>query len=105
LLKILTSVTWYGPKPGLYPASPVLKLNADGTCRIGYFIMTGETDPGFEYATGRFTLKGMMLEIEMGSGTGNDADRSIKGRYKDGRLIFEEGKLPALSDSDDPCSA
>ncbi|MBT4500166.1 MAG: hypothetical protein HOC74_20725 [Gemmatimonadetes bacterium] len=105
LHKILTSLTWYGPVPGTFPPSPILEFKTDGTCRIGFFTIAGEADPGYEYVNGHFNLKGKTIEFEMERAIGDDGSRSFKAEFKDGWLIFEDERLPPLSDDDEPCSA
>jgi tetratricopeptide (TPR) repeat protein len=105
LRKILTSLTWYGPVPGTFPPSPILEFKTDGTCRIGFFTIAGEADPGYEYVNGQFKLKGKTIEFEMEREIGDDGSRSFKAEFKDGWLIFEDKRLPPLSDDDEPCSA
>lgn len=104
LRHILISVRWYGPKPGMFPASPVLELAADGTCRIGHFVIAGEADPGFVWTSGRFELQAKRLRLDMEGGAGVDGGRSIRGEYDEGQLVFEDGQLPVLTDNEQPCS-
>jgi hypothetical protein len=66
----------------------------DGTCRIGFSTIAGEADPGYEYVNGRFDLEEKTIEFEMEGGIGDDDSRSFKAEFKDGRLIFEDDRLP-----------
>jgi hypothetical protein len=39
--------TWYGPRHGVFPASPEVQFFPDGTVRFSYFLIAGEGPPGF----------------------------------------------------------
>jgi tetratricopeptide (TPR) repeat protein len=103
LLVILTSVVWYGPKPGVYPANPMIKFYDDGKIEIGDFLIAGEGEPGYVYSYGTYRVEGKTIWIEI-----DDTDLAqdeIQAVFNDGTITFPGGELPSLSDDDDPCSA
>jgi len=104
LRHILTSVRWYGPREEMFPASPVLELDSDGTCRVGHFTIAGEADPDYMWTSGHFGLHSRRLTLEMEQDAGDGGGPAISGEYERGQLIFDDGQLPTLTDSDQPCS-
>jgi tetratricopeptide (TPR) repeat protein len=103
LLVILTNVTWYGPKPGVYPASPIVKFSSDGRIEIGDFLVAGEGEPGYVYSYGTYRVEGNTILIEIDDT--DLAENTIKAIFKNGIITFPDGELPSLSDDNDPCSA
>ena len=103
LLLILTTITWYGPAPGVYPASPMVTFSSDGIIEVGDFLIAGEGEPGYVYSYGTYRVEGSTIWIELDD-TGSEKN-SIRAVFDDGIITFPDGELPSLSDDDDPCSA
>jgi hypothetical protein len=56
IVDLLTNTkVWYGPKPGVYPQSPELNFQQDGTVIIKSFYM-GEGEFGWTTGKGRYTV-------------------------------------------------
>ena len=100
---ILTSITWYGPKPGVFPADPKVTFNTDYSVEIGFFCIAGEGDPGYEYIFGTYEVEGTNITIHLGKPISGRSTISAQLRY--GKLFFSDDVLPILTDFDDPCSA
>ncbi|MBN1799606.1 MAG: tetratricopeptide repeat protein [Spirochaetales bacterium] len=103
LLVILTTITWYGPKPGALPASPMVKFSSDGRIEIGDFLIAGDGEPGYVYSYGTYRVEGTTILIEIDDT--DLAENTITAVFNDGIITFPDGELPPLSDNDDPCSA
>jgi hypothetical protein len=103
LITILTSITWFGPKPGVYPASPMMTFKEDGSVEIGDFLMSGEAEPGYAHSHGTYRVEGKTILIDL-----NDPDsgpRTIQAVFENGVITFPNGEFPQLTDDEDPCSA
>jgi tetratricopeptide (TPR) repeat protein len=95
LLEILTSISWYGPKPGVYPASPFFKFSRDNSVRIGIMDFA---KADYEYQTGHFRLEGKIIRIKL------DKDE-FEAELKDGQIIFKDSAFETLTDNEDLCGA
>lgn len=105
LFEVLTSISWYGPKPGVYPANPVFKFNTDHSVKIGALTVSPDGMMGseYEYQTGRYTLEGNKIRITLEKKTGNMNE--IKARFEDGKIIFKDNAFNTLSDEQGLCGA
>jgi len=103
LLVILTTIIWYGPAPGVFPASPMVKFKSDGGIEIGDFLIAGAGEPGYVYSYGTYRVEGNTIWIELDA---TDSEKNtIKAIFNDGIITFPDGELPSLNDDSDPCSA
>lgn len=110
VLKLLCDAgTWYGPKPGVFPASPEIRFSEDGRFRIRYFNAAGEGDPGFlPGKKGRYSVHGNSITLTYDnpsrkSRTGVITIKSEKGIVKE--FTIDLGDQEIMSLDPDECSA
>ncbi len=99
LFEIVTSISWYGPKPGVYPPSPCFQFNKDHSVRIGLVNAEG----AYTYYTGHFTLQDKTIQIQLDKKI--DAVDAITATFKDGHITFEDGDFSSLTDNAGLCDA
>jgi len=103
LRKILCAVIWNGPRPGVFPASPIVTFYLDGRLEVEDFSIAGEGPGGYYMRTGTYEMSGKKVLIRVKDGDGRINE--IQAEFRDGVILFPNGDYPELSDSEDVCGA
>lgn len=98
---ILTHVTWYGPSHGIFPASPVIVFQSDGTLDYSVFCAAGE-EAGYYSMSGTWTVSGETVIIKI-KGFDGEIIYDFKAVLDVNQLRFLGGDIEPLQDFNDIC--
>ncbi|MFP4016661.1 MAG: hypothetical protein ACLFUI_06480 [Halanaerobiales bacterium] len=73
---------WYGPKPGVYPQSPELIFECDGTLSVREFYNDGDST-GWNTSYGEYQIKDGYIQIFYN-------DKKYKGVFEGSKLYIED---------------
>jgi hypothetical protein len=97
---------WYGPKPGVFPASPEVSFYQNGAVSLK-FVEPDENGVHEKVEDGTYTIEGTTIRLKISGSRYNNITGTIKIEKNSGCIdsVWIEFKEFSLSLDDDPCSA